>query len=50
LVNKKRVLRSQCKVGTIPKVIQALGGWENPDMVSHYATSLTFDDAPQLYK
>jgi len=32
------------------KVIQSLGGWETPDMVSHYAASLTFDDALKLYK
>ena len=38
------------KSGLSNKVIQALGGWESPDMVSHYAASLTFDDAFQLYK
>jgi integrase/recombinase XerC len=40
----------QVKSGLSNKVIQALGGWESPDMVSHYAASLTFDDAVQLYK
>ena len=40
----------QVKSGLSNKVIQALGGWESPDMVSHYAASLTFDDALQLYK
>lgn len=38
------------KSGLSNKVIQALGGWESPDMVSHYAQSLTFDDALKLYK
>ena len=38
------------KSGLSNKVIQALGGWESPDMVSHYAASLTFDDALKLYK
>lgn len=38
------------KSGLSNEVIQALGGWESPDVVSHYATSLTFDDAFQLYK
>jgi site-specific recombinase XerD len=33
------------KSGLSNKVIQSLGGWETPDMVSHYAASLTFDDA-----
>ncbi|MFC2072472.1 tyrosine-type recombinase/integrase [Chloroflexota bacterium] len=37
------------KSGLSNKVIQALGGWEAPDMVSHYAASLTFDDALELY-
>ena len=32
------------------KVIQSLGGWESPDMVSHYAQSLTFEEALSLYK
>jgi site-specific recombinase XerD len=40
----------QVKSGLSNKVIQALGGWESPDMVSHYAASLTFDDALSLYK
>lgn len=39
----------QVKSGLSNKVIQALGGWESPDMVSHYAASLTFDDALKLY-
>ena len=39
----------QIKSGLSNKVIQALGGWEPPDMVSHYAASLTFDDALKLY-
>lgn len=38
------------KSGLSNKVIQALGGWESPDMVSHYAASLSFDDALKLYK
>jgi integrase len=38
------------KSGLSNKVIQSLGGWESPDMVSHYAASLTFDDALKLYK
>jgi site-specific recombinase XerD len=37
------------KSGLSNKVIQALGGWESPDMVSHYAASLTFDDALHVY-
>ena len=37
------------KSGLSNKVIQSLGGWETPDMVSHYAASLTFDDALALY-
>ena len=37
------------KSGLSNKVIQALGGWESPDIVSHYAASLTFDDALSLY-
>jgi integrase len=37
------------KSGLSNKVIQSLGGWETPDMVSHYAASLTFDDALSLY-
>ena len=37
------------KSGLSNKVIQSLGGWETPDMVSHYAASLTFDDALELY-
>jgi len=40
----------QVKSGLSNKVIQALGGWESPDMVSHYAASLTFDDALRIYK
>jgi len=38
------------KLGLSNKVIQSLGGWETPDMVSHYAASLTFDDALALYR
>jgi len=38
------------KLGLSNKVIQSLGGWETPDMVSHYAASLSFDDALKLYK
>jgi integrase len=38
------------KSGLSNKVIQALGGWESPTMVSHYAQSLTFDEALVLYK
>ncbi|MFC1912650.1 tyrosine-type recombinase/integrase [Chloroflexota bacterium] len=37
------------KSGLSNKVIQGLGGWETPDMVSHYAASLTFDDTLELY-
>jgi len=37
------------KSGLSNKVIQALGGWETPSMVSHYAASLTFDEALQVY-
>ncbi|MFC1978655.1 tyrosine-type recombinase/integrase [Chloroflexota bacterium] len=38
------------KQGLSNKVIQSLGGWETPDMVSHYAASLTFDDALKIYQ
>ena len=38
------------KLGLSNKVIQSLGGWETPDMVSHYAASLTFGDALKIYK
>ncbi len=38
------------KSGLSNKVIQSLGGWESPDMVSHYAASLTFEEALSLYK
>jgi site-specific recombinase XerD len=38
------------KSGLSNKVIQALGGWETPSMVSHYAASLTFNDALALYR
>ncbi len=38
------------KTGLSNKVIQSLGGWESPDMVSHYAQSLTFEEALSLYK
>jgi site-specific recombinase XerD len=37
------------KSGLSNRVIQALGGWETPSMVSHYAASLTFEDALALY-
>ena len=37
------------KSGLSNKVIQALGGWETPNMVSHYAQSLTFEEALSLY-
>ena len=37
------------KSGLSNKVIQSLGGWETPSMVSHYAASLTFEDALKLY-
>ena len=37
------------KNGLSTRVVQSLGGWETPDMVSHYAASLTFDDALELY-
>jgi len=39
----------QIKSGLSNKVIQSLGGWETPDMVSHYAQSLTFEEALELY-
>jgi site-specific recombinase XerD len=38
------------KSGLSNKVIQSLGGWESPNMVSHYAQSLTFEEALSLYK
>jgi site-specific recombinase XerD len=38
------------KSGLSNKVIQALGGWETPTMVSHYAASLTFEDALAIYR
>jgi site-specific recombinase XerD len=38
------------KSGLSNKVIQSLGGWESPEMVSHYAQSLTFDEALSLYR
>lgn len=38
------------KSGLSNKVIQSLGGWESPDMVSHYAASLSFNDALELYR
>ena len=37
------------KSGLSNKVIQSLGGWQSPDMVSHYAATLTFDDALKIY-
>jgi hypothetical protein len=40
----------QMKSGLANKVIRALGGWESPHMASHYAATLTFDDALQLCK
>ena len=38
------------KSGLSNKVIQSLGGWESPSMVSHYAQSLTFEEALSLYR
>jgi integrase/recombinase XerD len=38
------------KLGLSNKVIQSLGGWESPSMVSHYAQSLTFEEALAIYK
>jgi len=38
------------KSGLSNKVFQSLGGWETPDMVSHYAASLSFDDALKIFK
>ena len=38
------------KHGLSNKVIQSLGGWETPDMVSHYAASLSFDYALKIYQ
>jgi integrase/recombinase XerC len=38
------------KSGLSNKVIQSLGGWETPDMVSHYAQSLTFEEALKIYR
>jgi site-specific recombinase XerD len=37
------------KSGLSNKVIQSLGGWETPAMVSHYAQSLTFEEALSIY-
>jgi hypothetical protein len=31
-------------------VIQSLGGWETHNMVSHFAASLTVEDALALYR
>ena len=50
IVHKARLDVHNVKSGLSNKVIQALGGWESPDMVSHYAASLTFDEAFRLYK
>lgn len=38
------------KLGLSNKVIQSLGGCETPDMVSHYAQSVTFDDTLKIYR
>ena len=38
------------KSGLSNKVIQSLGGWESPNMVSHYAASLSFEEALGLYR
>lgn len=38
------------KSGLSNKVIQSLGDGETPDTVSHYAASITFEDALNLYK
>jgi len=38
------------KSGLSNKVIQTLGGWETASMVSHYAASLTFEDALRIYQ
>ncbi len=38
------------KSGLSNKVIQSLGGWESPEMVSHYAQSLSFEDALNIYR
>jgi len=40
----------QVKSGLSNKVIQALGRWENPNMVNRYAASLTFNDALSIDK
>jgi len=40
----------QVKSGLSTRIVQALGDWESPDMVSHYAQSLTFDEALNLYR
>ena len=32
-----------------PRVVQALGGWEQISMVERYSKSLTFDDALSIY-
>ncbi|MFC1925521.1 tyrosine-type recombinase/integrase [Chloroflexota bacterium] len=55
IVHKIHVFRRgscihQVRSGLSNKVIQYLGGWETPNMVSHYAQSLTFDEALELYK
>lgn len=38
------------KSGLSNKLIQSPGGWETPNMVSHYAAGLTFDDALEIYR
>jgi hypothetical protein len=38
------------KSGLSNKVIQALGGWEEPDMVIHYSANLILDDAFRVYR
>lgn len=40
----------QVKSGLSNKVIQSLGGWETPNIISHYTQSLTFEEALELYK
>ena len=47
---RKRFAVPSVESGLSNKAIQSLGGWETPAVVSHYASSLTFDDASGLYK
>ena len=46
---QKRLLPASSKEQLGILIIQSSGSWETPDMVSHYAASLVFDDALELY-